>query len=136
MSLLMVARVPAIPKRRNGTFKPGHKLNIGKKNALGNRGPQAKLEKRFITATLRNELLKSSKGYATRVHKMVDAQIKKAEKGDTFAFNSIADRIEGRPTQAHEHSGKSGGPIGIVNTSMSLSEMMRAYAQLRQEDDE
>lgn len=34
------------------------------------------------------------------------AQVKKALKGDTYAFNALLDRTEGKPPQALEHSGE------------------------------
>jgi hypothetical protein len=134
----MVARVPSKPRPRKTPFVKGHQLSVGNSGYT----LQQRREKRFITAALTDKLLKivnsksNGKNKIRRMDRFIEKWIQKAEKGDIFAINSIADRIEGRPTQAHEHSGKSGGPIGIVNTSMTLSEMMRAYAQLRQEDDE
>jgi hypothetical protein len=132
----MVARVPTTRKRASSLFQPGHKTNVGKKNAIGNRSGPARLERRFVTALMKSELQRPSAGYVNRAHKMVDVQIRKAEQGDTPAFNGIVDRVEGRPTQTMEHSGKSGGPIPIVNVNMPLADMMKAYQQTCQEDDE
>jgi DNA-binding transcriptional regulator GbsR (MarR family) len=43
----------------------------------------------------------------TRFIKMVNAQIKKAEKGDTQAFNALSNRMEGQPKQEIDQNIKS-----------------------------
>lgn len=45
----------------------------------------------------------------TRLEAACKAQLEKAEEGDTQAFKEIADRLDGKPTQAI--SGPEGGPI-------------------------
>jgi hypothetical protein len=48
-----------------------------------------------------------------RINKMWEAQIKKAEEGDLYAFNAIMDRLEGKPVQATEISGPDGNDIQL-----------------------
>lgn len=40
-------------------------------------------------------------------------QIAKALKGDLQAYSALLDRLEGKPPQNHEHSGKDGGPVEV-----------------------
>jgi hypothetical protein len=127
----MVARVPAIPKHRNGTFKPGHKLNVGKRNALGNRGPQAKLEKRYFAATTRLYLQEdiSPRDKRAKIHKVVeniyDTAISK-NKAHVAAARLLAEVIDGRPPQSHEISGGD-RPIGHMHAHMNAKEAMDIY---------
>ena len=55
-----------------------------------------------------------------RFKRMVDAQAKRAERGDIQAFNAIANRI--LPViEKHEHSGKDGSPIQITGVDYRTS---------------
>lgn len=40
-------------------------------------------------------------------------QIAKAINGDTYAWEKITDRLEGKPRQTQEHTGPDGGPIDV-----------------------
>lgn len=42
---------------------------------------------------------------------MARAMINKAVSGDVQAFNAVADRVDGKPKQQHEHSGEDGEPL-------------------------
>jgi hypothetical protein len=144
----MVARVKLVaPANGNGTVpvkrKRGNPNMVkGNKLALGNKGPGQSLairrERRFITSLLIDKLsriYRDAKGNKSmRAERMLDAVLKKAEKGDVYAFNSITDRIEGKPTQAHEISGRDGKPITMITAAMSLAEMVRTYQQTRKRD--
>lgn len=52
----------------------------------------------------------------TILEKMDAAQIGKALNGDISAWNAILDRLEGKPAQGVELSGKDGGPIETIST--------------------
>lgn len=47
----------------------------------------------------------------TRLEAACQAQLEKAEEGDTQAFREIADRLDGKPKQQTEISGPDGGVI-------------------------
>ena len=46
-----------------------------------------------------------------RINILADKVVLKAIEGDVPAFNAVADRIEGKPSQALEHTGNDGGPV-------------------------
>lgn len=46
---------------------------------------------------------------------MADVYVQRVMAGDFRGFDSIGDRLEGKPAQAHEVSGPDGGPIETKN---------------------
>lgn len=142
----MVERVKIVevPKRPKG-FQKGHT------HSVGNNGRAVAIangyRRKFIAAAIEHALMKEvkannnnknpKKNPSRRVDRLVEAAIRKAEKGDIFAFNSLADRVEGKPVNSHEHTGSDGAPIASVNVHMTLGEAVRRYQQMLEniEDD-
>lgn len=56
---------------------------------------------------------------------LVVAQIAKALKGDTAAFNAVMDRLDGKPKQVNEN----------INTDMSYVDFLKAVSGDNEEDD-
>ena len=48
-----------------------------------------------------------------RIRKGIEKMLDKIAEGDLAAFQTIADRTDGKPTQALEHSGPDGEPIAV-----------------------
>jgi hypothetical protein len=46
-----------------------------------------------------------------RLDAIADRLIAKAEEGDIQAIKELGDRIDGKPSQALEHTGAGGGPV-------------------------
>jgi hypothetical protein len=49
-----------------------------------------------------------------RLRTVARALLDKAEGGDVAAIKEVADRLDGKPAQSHEHSGEGGGPITLT----------------------
>jgi hypothetical protein len=49
-----------------------------------------------------------------KLRALAEKLIERAESGDVTALKEIGDRIDGRPSQALEHSGPGGTPIEVV----------------------
>ncbi len=144
MAMVDRIKVVEVPKRPKGFQK-------GNTHSVGNNGRTVALatqyQKRFIAAAIEHALMKEVKANnnnknpvknpSRRIDRLVEAAIRKAEKGDIFAFNSLADRVEGKPVNAHEHTGADGAPIASVNVHMTLGEAVRRYQQMLEniEDD-
>jgi len=141
----MAERVKIVeaPKRPKG-FQPGNTYAVGNGRAVAVANQH---RRRFIAAAIEHALMKEVKATnnnknpvknpSRRIDRLIEAVLKKAEKGDVFAFNSIADRVEGKPVNSHEHTGADGNPIASVNVHMTLGEAVRRYQQMLEniEDD-
>jgi len=60
------------------------------------------------------------------------AQGKRALKRDTSAYNAIADRTEGKPTQAQQHEIISSDPVKVRVEAPDLIEALRTIYGLRE----
>jgi hypothetical protein len=67
-------------------------------------------ENRWWTNTLRRALAQQD---GEVIRKLAEKLIEKASEGDVAALREIGDRIDGKPTQALEHSGPDGGVIPL-----------------------
>ena len=47
----------------------------------------------------------------TKLRKIAEVLVSKAMEGDMTAINAVADRTDGKPMQAVEHTGEDGGPV-------------------------
>lgn len=54
---------------------------------------------------------KALAGDKTRINRLAQALLDKAESGDMAALKELGDRLEGKPVQAHEVGGDEGNPI-------------------------
>lgn len=129
-------RKPKAKKSGNtGQFQPGHKLSGGA------RGPIGKLAKRFLTAAVIDRLQEVEKikgGPAAGImalHRLADVLVRNALGGDQHAINAVFDRVEGKPIQAVELSGRDGKAFVTISGEMSPEEAARAYAQTLIETD-
>lgn len=66
-----------------------------------------------LTENLTNPITKEIEGF-TVAEQLDLAQIIKARKGDTRAYNAILDRLEGKPNQSIEHTGDNTNPISMI----------------------
>ena len=86
-------------------------------------------QKRFMTAALVDELIKSAddeEGFLTRITK---ALLEKASMGELMAIKEVFDRVEGKAVQAVELTGANQGPLMIINASMTPADAAREYAR-------
>lgn len=70
-------------------------------------------EKTFANM-LRVALKEAHQAGGDNLRQVADALVKKAITGDVPAIKEIADRLDGKPAQAVEHSGRDGGAIELV----------------------
>jgi hypothetical protein len=109
-------------------FKKGNKISrLG-----GLASVAAKAKGRRLTAVLRDVLEnctdpKSGLTYNVAVNV---AMAQEAALGNVKAFNSIMNRIEGKPIQAVELSGPAKAPIKTIRGGMTLEEKAQAYADM------
>jgi hypothetical protein len=61
------------------------------------------------------------------LRKIASALLTLAEEGEISAIKEIADRLDGKPMQATEITGKGGGEIE-VNMNLTTAERARAFA--------
>jgi hypothetical protein len=74
-------------------------------------------------AIIRSQLLKAcaQDDYA-RIRKLCETALDLAASGEQWACNFVADRLDGKPAQAVEHSGEGGGPLVITWLTAQASE--------------
>lgn len=66
-----------------------------------------------------------------RLYKLADTLVKRAcEDGDMVAIREVLDRVEGKPSQALQHSGPDGGPIQMEDLT-DLSDVERRQRLVR-----
>ena len=64
------------------------------------------------------------------LRKVAKALITKASDGDVSAIKEIGDRLDGRPTQATEISGRDGEATQVQTPTLTDAERVRALAAL------
>lgn len=65
-------------------------------------------------AVFRKAIERALEGRTGSLDRIVGELIGKAEAGDLAAIREIADRLDGKPAQALEHTGADGEPIQIA----------------------
>ncbi len=70
----------------------------------------ARKENRVITDALRRAVAQNP----NKLKKACEAVLDKAVEGDLYAFNAIADRLDGKPAQTNVLEGSSENPIETV----------------------
>lgn len=50
----------------------------------------------------------------TKLRTIAEKLVTAAEAGESWAIKEVADRIDGKPMQAVEHSGEDGAPINMI----------------------
>jgi len=50
----------------------------------------------------------------TKLRAIAEKLVTAAEAGESWAIKEVADRIDGKPMQAVEHSGEDGAPISMI----------------------
>jgi len=80
---------------------PGGKGNIN--GSDGNTFSSENQPTKRRGASFKNKLKEALENNPERLHKIIDEQIKKAEKGDSKAFQLLSELIDGKPTQKVEN---------------------------------
>ncbi len=101
-------------------FKPGESGN-----------PSGRPKSPFTDAARRlaDQIVKADAEKRTFADLAVRGMYNEAIKGNVQAFSALADRLEGKPMQAHEVSGPGGGAIPL--TSMTPEENEKRIAELQ-----
>lgn len=92
----------AVTKKQLANLNPAKKGEVRNPKGRGKGTPNLKtVLKRWLytTETVKNPYTKKEEEL-TQVDIMVMAQLGKARKGDTTAFNALLDRLDGRPKQS------------------------------------
>jgi hypothetical protein len=125
----MVARVTLEkPKSKGHRFTKGHRLSVG--NAGNNL--DVRRRKRFLTEGLIHILTIED---PKKRERLMDRMLKKYAslavngKGRADVIRDIFDRVEGKPVQAVELTGKDGAAIKTITGQMTIEEAARAYAE-------
>lgn len=115
MSEKEVSRTPE-NRRKTGDRKlrGGHSPDVGKATQFkpGETGNPGGRPKQLLTDAYLRQLLKQAEGDETQADAIAKAIVKRAltgKGGDVRAAAEIADRVQGKPPQAH--TGEDGGPI-------------------------
>lgn len=90
--------------------------------------PMRSPPKRRITKRLHSELDKLTDMGVTIESAIVTKVCQMAMNGEMSAVNFVADRVEGKPTQAIELTGRDGGPIAHIGVELTPSDAARLYA--------
>jgi hypothetical protein len=69
----------------------------------------------------------------TNAQLVVEAQGKKGKKGETAAYNALADRSEGRPAQTQQHEIISNSPVNVKIEAPDLISTLRQIYGLSQD---
>ena len=75
--------------------------------------PGSKSDKIWRDAIHRAVKRAGKDGQTKRLELLADKLVDEALSGDVPALKEIGDRLDGRPAQAFEHSGKDGGPLVV-----------------------
>lgn len=70
--------------------------------------------KKWTSAIERALQRRSGKSLADALDDMAEKFLDAVEKGDVSAFRELGDRLQGKPTQALEHTGEDGEPISLT----------------------
>ena len=65
----------------------------------------------------------------TKLRKIAEVLVSKAMEGDMAAINAVADRTDGKPIQAVEHTGEDGGPVVFTTIYEALRDKAEAEAR-------
>jgi hypothetical protein len=65
----------------------------------------------------------------TKLRKIAEVLVSKAMEGDMAAINAVADRTDGKPMQAVEHTGEDGGPVVFTTIYEALRDKAEAEAR-------
>jgi hypothetical protein len=102
-----------------GRFLPGN--NFGSRATSK---PKRKITNRILEL-LDEEVLAGT----SRAKVIADKVVSMAEAGDMQAINFVADRTEGKVTQAMEISGPERSPIRTINANTTLQEAAKIYSE-------
>jgi hypothetical protein len=127
----------AVTKKQLANLKPPVKGEVRNPKGRGKGTPNFKtILKRwmFQTETVQNPYTKT-KEELSQLDVMVLAQVAKARKGDTTAFNALLDRLEGRAKQSididHTTDGESLQPQKTTDLSKLTDAELRTLAKLQ-----
>ncbi len=115
-----------------GMFQPGHKLSVG------NKGPQARAARRFLSVQLRNALQEiDPKTKRKKFELVVEAFVAAGMTGDLTAIRDMFNRLEGTPVQSVQLSGVVAQLNETIDEGAAAVDAMRIYARaLNNLDDE
>lgn len=100
---------PPDPKPEN-LFKPGQSGNP-KGRPKGIKDIRCQIRDIMTRTTIIKDPITGKEKKVKISQVLINAQISKAIKGDTKAFAAIVDRLEGKPVQQLQHTGKDGQPL-------------------------
>lgn len=117
-------------KGNNGhSFEKGNGFaHISKKNNPYGLTLHEMRQMRYMTTELQEALNQFDKSGKSKLKRMCANIATRAANGDPVAQALCFDRIEGRPTQAHVHSGEISTTNKHLVVTMSLEEMADIYA--------
>lgn len=122
-------------------FKKGNKIGIGNKGQRD--APKKRQERRMISSAVEEALRKQindGKNPSKYIDRIATRLVKIAATGKASdairAIREIMDRLEGRPAQKVEVTGKDRGPIQMITREMSDAEAARIVQAMIREDDE
>jgi hypothetical protein len=111
-------------KPNRGQFKPGASAT-----EAGAAGGAAFKSRRPITQTLISFLNEVVPGTSIpKIRRMCDAIINQAMSGDMEAVKFITERVEGKVPQAVEMTGRDGGPMEVIDRTLTPQQAAQAYA--------
>ena len=86
---------------------------LGNKNGAKKRLPWQQALKRALTRLAADDS-EDKPNYRRGLDRVAKQVVKQAADGNKEAWQEIANRIEGKPAQAHELSGPDGSPISVA----------------------
>ena len=91
-----------------------------KSPAEGRKGD--KLMRDALSVALKREADGADGKKTKKLYQLAEAMVEKAISGDVAAATFVADRVDGKPAQAIEHTGEEGGPIEIIRRIVKASD--------------
>lgn len=121
--------------KKPGTFEKGHRVSIGNKSNTD--VPRKRREHKFISSAIEEALQrkiadpKGNGNPSTYMRRIAERLVHTAAYGKaseaTRAAKEIMDRLEGKPKQAIELTGKDRGPVQMITREMTDAEASRVF---------
>lgn len=67
----------------------------------------------------------------TKLREVAEVLVTKALEGESWAVNMVADRVDGKPMQAIEHTGEDGGPVIFQTIYEAMKDRAEEEAQAK-----
>lgn len=122
----------------SGSFQKGHRKSVGGRGRDAE-ARRKEYDRKFLTRGLLHELERKSRDgngiSVTNAQRVIRQLVRLAGRGDAKAIKEIFDRVEGRPIQGVELTGRDKKPIEVIRRDMTPQEAARIFQSMLKDED-